>query len=240
MDVEVLFWIAVALFYLFSRVLGGRKKTQKPTRSTPDRSDHGRTAPGMKSPQLELEEALSEIRRALGYPQEKPAQPETRVPKDVAGRPDMEPGVPAPARRPTPRTASPTGSTDSERTRRDQWERAARGSRDQEELERQRELLDRAQAVSRRERARRTRHTLEVEALDSHPLEASFTEEESFERVGQHAHARIRRRDARQDAPTTGRGSELWNRLQSPDGLREAFILKEILDRPLSMRRGIR
>ena len=70
-------------------------------------------------------------------------------------------------------------------------------------------------------------------------MESSFTEEEIFERGGQHPHEQDSVDYALQ-APYAIRAERrkgLKRRLRGSESLREAFILKEILDKPLSMRK---
>ncbi|MEX0822184.1 MAG: hypothetical protein WD021_08575 [Rhodothermales bacterium] len=71
-------------------------------------------------------------------------------------------------------------------------------------------------------------------------LESSFAEEETFERVGRHPH-RTTRHDLRvispYEEPARKQLPGIRRRLAKRASLREAFLVKEILDRPVSMRR---
>lgn len=68
---EELFWVALLIIYFFFQVLGGRKKQQQQQkRRQPADGAERQPAPPQREP--ELDDALKEIRRALGFPDEEP------------------------------------------------------------------------------------------------------------------------------------------------------------------------
>ncbi len=104
MDLETLFYIAIAAIYILSRLSGGKKKKKK--RSAPPSAEQRQPVPPRPTtspapvqspasdPSSELDEALREIRRALGW--EQPHAPGAPTP--------AQSGSPVPAPAPIPPT----------------------------------------------------------------------------------------------------------------------------------------
>lgn len=89
MDFEALFTLALLLLYLVFQVLGGRKQRpkQRPGGGPPP---PGAEEPAEHRPPQSLEEALQEIRTALGGGPP-PEEPETREPEPAVPRPQKVP-----------------------------------------------------------------------------------------------------------------------------------------------------
>ncbi len=237
MDFEGLFWIALIVFYFLSRVMGGKKGSKSkggPTRPRP-RPDRSRKPPSPGQPDHELDDALQEIRRALGFPVDEPKEEEELATSTVE-----------PPARGVDRQAEQAARRAAEREehRRAAERRASkldeRGRRDARELARQRELKERAQAASDRDRAGIPRPTVSTTRgpVTEHTFESSFAEEEKFEKIGAHPHVEKPARKAASQAedvagPTR---SGIRHRLRSRESMQEAFVLKEVLDRPLATR----
>lgn len=245
MDFEGLFWIALLVFYFVIRAVGGKKSrpSPRPTEGQNTRPDRSRTAPSSSESDPQLDEALLEIRRALGFPVEEkqPTSAETAEPPEARAG-EAEADV---ARR---RAAEADERRRREAQRAAELERRSRESRrardieagrrrDAEEAARQRELLERAEAARSPDRSRIPKPAVSRRRgpIGAHPMESSFTEEEIFERTGRHPHVEV----PGEDEKTAARRREVStfrDRLHDRSSLREAFILKEVLDEPLALR----
>lgn len=109
MDLEVLVYIAIAAFYILSQLTGGKKKkrgaqrpSKQPARPSPQRQVPDAEPVASSAPSNELDEALREIRRALGWAQPEPEPERTPAPVPVPERtvaaesvPDSRPIPPA-------------------------------------------------------------------------------------------------------------------------------------------------
>lgn len=235
MDFEGLFWIALIVFYFLSRAMGGKKRSKSKGGSTRPRPDRSSKPPSPGQPDHELDDALQEIRRALGFPVDESEEVEERATSTVE-----------PPTRSADRQAEQAARRAAEREehRRAAERRASkldeRGRRDARELARQRELKERAQAASDRDRAGIPRPTVSTTRgpVSEHTFESSFAEEEKFEKIGAHPHVEKSERKAasRAEVEAGPTRSDFSRRLRSRKAMQEAFVLKEVLDRPLSMR----
>lgn len=273
MDFEGLFWIALLVFYLVSRVLGGKKRQKpspRPTDQQRPRPARTSTAPNASDSDGELDEALQEIRRALGFPVEEPTpqRGDSSVEVEAPGRevdPDALQAIEREERRrrDAQREAqrAERGSVEAQRAaereerRREDARRAAKlEKRRREDARRAQELEERRQADARKAARQRDLQERALEAGDftagakrrptasrrpgpigAHPVESSFAEEELFERTGRHPHDAEAVREP--EADDRVRRSALKQRLRNSSSLREAYVLKELLDKPVALRR---
>lgn len=238
MDLDGLFWIALIVFYFAARVLGSK-------RNQTGRSPQPASQPRKRERQRDddLDTALGEIRRALGYPESEPETIERSEPittSDVSRRQE--------AAREREDMGRQRAAIDQEQAA----ERRQRAVREEEEKRRQRRAAQEREAARERDRVVRGQPTewTTSDGADAHldrpiapglpPLRSTFAEEEAFERVGRPAH-----REAGDDlqviSPYDVPGKKtlpgIRRRLAGRKSLREAFLLKEILDRPLALRR---
>lgn len=247
MDFEGLFWIALVVFYFIARGLGGKKRSKRgpaPKRGKP-RPERSRTAPSSGRPDQELDEALREIRRALGFPVEaekKGSAADTAIPDSEERRRQtvlQDSQVEKGGRRAG--GSERRSAQEADRRRSKSSEPVGARRRDERELARQRELQQRAEAASDRRRGGIPRPEVarQVGRGGAHPLEPGFAEEERFEKVGQHPHDRTSDREPWTSDVTRSdkRRTALRDRLRSTSALQEAFVLKELLDQPLSLRK---
>jgi hypothetical protein len=75
MDIDILFGLALLVFYFLTQILGRKKRPQAPPRET-DYSEPSRGQEGTYGP--EVDDALREIREALGWPSEVDPEPAPR------------------------------------------------------------------------------------------------------------------------------------------------------------------
>lgn len=250
MDFEGLFWIALIVFYFMSRVLGGKKRSKPSSGPTGERRPRPeRSRPSSSTSEPQLDEALREIRRALGFPVDEPepkpqneAEPEpaSELEKQRARRTaEMERRREQDTREVNRRREQDAREMARQRDR-STPESARQRKRDARELARQQEMLERAReadkkkapAIPKPEVARRPG------PIGAHPMESSFGEEEMFEVTGRHPHE-VAPTDSTLQAPYAAKPeqrSPLHDRLRGKASLREAFVLKEVLDKPLSLR----
>ncbi len=217
MEFVDLAWIALIVFYFLLRSVGG-SKGKRPTRSP---QPAGRS--GQAGSDDELDSALDEIRRALGFPDQ--------AAEDAGEREAAEPvREPRPAQR-----QSPTRTGDRPRVSKPARHRP--------------EPRPRTRPAARRRSASDPVAGLpggsqpavgDAIVPDLPSLRSSFAEEEAFEKVGRHPH-RTTRHDLRvanpYESPQKKKLPGVLRTLGRRSSLREAFLLKEILDRPVSMRR---
>lgn len=262
MDLEGLIWIAIAAIYFLMRGLGGKKRRptpapprKAPSRPEPQRAQPQRAQPGQNS---ELDQALREIRQALGFPgPEEPATESRReeTPQRVEQPlPSRETQLSEERRAPM-RRADRRG--DEQRVERPLG-RSGRLERPLDKTGRVERPLPPARGEARpvekplseprfgksplAESSRKPASKRPLRGADrpDHRLESSYAEEEAFEHTGRHAHPQ--REHGLQvlsayEAPPKKQLSSLVRRLAKKSTLREAFLMKEVLDRPLGMRR---
>ena len=223
MDLETLFYVAIAVLYLLSRVLGGKKKA--PQKGVPQRQQRPQQTPTRRAEPAaanrapELDEALREIRRALGWEEPEPARPTEPAPAPQT-QPSPEPTPtfePAgtrepravPPARPIPRTAV---------------EKADRRPVPQAKVESAR---PRVVPEARLEPSVRTEEFRSVETPRWDAREAAHRQ------VGGRPAAS---ESARSDAARVQRARALRQKLLNPESARDAFLMAEILA-PRSRRR---
>ena len=227
MDLDGLFWIALIVFYFVARSLGGRGRKQNrrvPNKEKAPAGERRSTHPGD-----ELDAALEEIRKALGLPG-----------GSAEERPESEPQT---AREDAPSKVERTES-DLETVRRKAPSKVERPLEprfpEKTRIERKLESRPDSTAAPSGRTTARTPMARSPKAPDPHPIQSSFPEEELFERSGRHDHKEVRsapRAASPYDAPTGVRTRGLGRSLSSRSSLREAIVLKEVLDRPISKRR---
>lgn len=215
MDFEGLFWIALIVFYFMSRVLGGKKKpSPRPTGGRPSKPDRSPRT----SQEPELDDALREIRQALGFPVEEAEH------------------KPEPSSEPEPEPASDLRNARARRT----VEMERQRERDARELSRQQEMLERAQKADKKPPTTipKPKVARRPGPIGAHPMESTFAEEEAFEGTGRHPHQQPPPDHALQApyAIPSRQRENLKRRLRGKESLREAFVLKEVLDKPLALR----
>jgi hypothetical protein len=217
MDGEYL-WVILLVLYLIFQVLGGRKK--KKTTKRPDVTGQPRPdAPEARRPETlmqtrsrdaELDDALHEIRRALGFPDEGD-QPHERVP-EVEAHPETPPVT-----RREPHEPQPL-SVDSERPQ----QRPTTPT-----VSRERPVsIPKATVVARR-------------GIGGSSTEFQSDQEQFPGRLRKPSPALKPIKDIRgiQAAQPATKGlKDIRKRLNSPQSLRESFLIKEVLDQPRSKR----
>lgn len=191
MDSETIFWIAIVFVYFIFQMFG-RKRTQERPSAQPKR----RTEP----PSEELDDALREIRRALGWPEEQASEPvQTRVPEPLQ-----------------------TKAPESVRTRPPQPV--------------QRRAPERVQ--TREPRPVQMRPPSPVRPLPPRSFEeAAFRFEEAFEKSGAALSVPDQKAPAMTVKKPRANVPTIVSRLRDAKTLRQEFLIKEILDRPLVLRR---
>lgn len=246
MDLDTLFYVAIIVLYFVAQALSSkrRKKTapkgsDRPAARRP--AEPRRTAaPQAKRPagQQDLDEALAEIRRALGWepPKSEPPPSPTRAPEPTSTR----------APKPTPaRTQAPTPARTAETPRPRTTERVrARASVEppaaRPDLHTPRDLSSGQRTIpkSRLE----TRHAdTSASARRARPVEQVAFESVPAEWEG--LPHRERQRIPHREAPaprqedTSIRLDDLQKRLGTPDSAREAFLMSEIFNRRTRLRR---
>ena len=200
MDIETLFYIAIAAIYILSQVLGGKKKKPTPGRTggpptRPDRAPRQQ----QRNETSEMDEALREIRRALGW--------ET---------PEPEP-APAPPAPPPDRESKPIPPASIEKKQARTIPKAR--------IEQRESAVERARPA--KERARRSFERVAPEwvtAQAPEDVEAHLQDQMSEERQ-------------RLEAAQRARLERVRKQLRRAGGAQDAFILKEIFDRPHGPRR---
>lgn len=98
---ESLFWVLIAVIYFVLQLLGARKKAPQPRTPQPMETDGG---DGTSSPEVTMDDALRELREALGFPT---AEPKPRPTPETVRQPS-----PTPPKRETRRPAQPLPSVD--------------------------------------------------------------------------------------------------------------------------------
>lgn len=239
-----LFWVAMLIFYLVFQVLGARKKQQehKKRRPTGPMTEGGATSAEPRQ-ENELDEALSEIRRALGYPDQGREEP---APVETDRRPVEKPleGLSArdePSRFPPPRREPLEGRSLRNEPSRIPPQREPLESRSlRDEASRIPPPSRKASRPGRVER-RTPMYGGSIYAADEG---GTFSREEAFEKVDT--------KQASASLPSGPKGAlpatasldaektslpHLVKRLQTPSFAREAILLKEIFGPPRAMRR---
>lgn len=251
-----LFWVVLLILYLVFQVLGARKKQQ-----------HKKQRPELRRPQQEssapdrqddLDEALREIRRALGFPDERSAEPseETKQPSEAGdwttgadeayAAPGAETSAPPEKPSPAPREAHipsrpktdtpapaearyPATTVDESRDRRMTVERPST----------RKQLPGIPPAVPT---TRTTRQPPE-RGRDA-TSRGIYSAEERAELLGGSSLEMLDRPTpealSQTEVPPTSAGSHLpgvVEGLRDPASARQAFVMKEILDKPRAFRR---
>lgn len=216
MDGEYL-WVILLVLYLIFQVLGGRKK--KKTTRRPDVTGQPRPdAPKARRPETlrqtrsrdaELDDALHEIRRALGFP-DAGDQPRDRVP-EVEAQPETPPVTRREPHEPQPLSVEsevpqqrPTTLTPS---------------------------LERPVSIPK--------PTVAQRGIGASSTELQSDQEQFPGRLRRPSPALKPIKDIRgieAIQPATKGPKDIRKRLQSPQSLREAFLIKEVLDHPRSKR----
>lgn len=212
------FWVVLLVFYLIFQILGGRKKQKQrrpsdaPKQRTTDAPDtRPRPASKRKPRDPELDEALHEIRRALGFPE--PTEQ-----------------VPAPA---------PAPETESREER--ELEVTTAPSTGEQYVD-----VDRSPPETRIP----TPRTAELPAKQTapkgvgggirRPTKITTPDRDRGSETGSDARSRLKARESLEVAkrPPSQRMDSAFvrKRLSRADSLREVFLLKEVLDRPRSIR----
>ncbi len=227
------FWVVLLVLYLIFQVLSGRKK-KKTQQRRPEAADRRRSdAPPRRRPQTaaespgrgtELDEALQEIRRALGFPDERD-QGETRD-AEVPTRHDREDeeqreAVFRTAEKPVVEGRYESGidtTTVRERPR----------------PKTTRPLPKPATTPSRlpERPAPKSPPTFARGDVPGAVLESRIAKKSIVDRRGE----RLPREIGQSSLGRSVRESALKARLRHPQSLREAILLKEILDPPISLR----
>lgn len=222
MDLDTLFYVALIAIYFIVQALSSRRRRKmapKPAERTPAR----RTTTTMRTPRAEparqpsgnqdLDEALAEIRRALGWeaprpePAPSPSKPPSRAPQQPAPRRARVESRPAPSTLHTPRDLSA-------------------GQRTIPKSRLETEAAEEAQRTTRRQRR-----------TEQASFESVAPEWESPPRQ-----ERTRHRHLEEPAPaprdrTEIRLPDLQRRLRNPATAREAFLISEIFGRRPHTRR---
>lgn len=258
-----LFWVLMLIFYLVFQVLGARKKTQEKRKRRPMGLPEG--PPARETHEAtELDEALSEIRRALGYrderraepaPAEAPTQPVEKPLEELSARAEPSRMPPAqrepagggsirsqPSRIPPPRREPLKGrSVRDEPTRMPPRREPLEGRSLRNEPTRI-PPTRREPSASRHVKRRTAVPGGSIYAADE---KAAFGAQDLFEKLDETrpslAAAETPRRSlvgiAQSEEKKESRLPHLVKRLQSPSSAREAVLMKEILDRPRALRR---
>ena len=210
MEPSTIIGIAIAIAYFVIQALG-RKRTPTPTGTPAGRESK---APRENS---ELDEALSEIRRALGWPEEEPR------PQKPADRTES----PAPTSAP-PRPRAQTTQQKPRKTEPAQRERPTKLSRPGALKGQPTRRIPPSTPIPASTKFPSRRGTI---AIDEN---AGFRAEEQFESL---AANKLEKRRAVASRPESKHVPEVVARIRNPHNLLQEFLIKEILDPPLVLRR---
>lgn len=256
---EEYFWVVMLIFYLVFQVLGARKKKQKHQRRQQP-GPHQETASKEPRQGSELDEALSEIRRALGYPDAQREEPETVTPPaQTAGSPPTT----ADSSRQTARSSRQTAG--SARQTASSARQTASSARQTASASRQtasppaerpleprsvRDIPSRIPPPVRREPTKPPRVDRRTAApggsiYAADTSSSALGREDLFEKFDKKRTPPAPLADrkspitavASQEIASPSRLPNLVKRLQTPSTAREAVLMKEILDPPRAMRR---
>lgn len=220
-----LFWVVMLIFYIVFQVLGARKKKQEHQKRRP-RGPQEEPASRELDRSTELDEALGEIRRALGYPEERREEP-----VDLPGRPVEKPlgelsARDEPSRMPPPRRKPLEG-----RSLRNEPSRIPPPAR--------------RDAPKPRPVGRRT--AMPGGSIYTADEKAAIGHQDAFEKLDatQPSLPSLPSRKSPLPAVTlsddettaASRLPDIVKRLQTPSSAREAVLIKEIFDPPRALRR---
>ena len=229
------FWVLMLVLYLVFQVIGARKKNRQIEQKRRKSSEPPEPVGATREREPELDEALQEIRRALGFPDRQREAPRPIPPSREEQRPEEAPvPVPPAARAPTttgePHPATRTPSVPPSRPPVSQPQVQSKAT----------PVPSKPSRVPSPRREPRLEQIPSPTRMESGGGIYSSAEKKAFR--SKYGLSEIDRPLPRADSETKREAqpalaaSRIVRRLKEASAAREAFLLKEILDRPRSER----